>query len=543
MTPQQDHHDENLMTPQALAMSLAPPRVPPHGTLHRNYLCNLDPVRHSHKNKNKTILTHHHNAQPNTHNGSYRNISTTISDHERNKRKGHSRRTLAKVQNHRYGNHHEIKNIVEKASAKANQHKHLKLPHPHLTIAPDSGDAITRWLGSTLPIGWQHRSRDDGTFRSISDNAVTMTVPSLAIINPAAMRRFLHLTNPRQKITFKYGSHKMQYVDLFLPPSSPSESESESANARTKGLVFFVHGGAWGSGHPWMYRLTATPFLEQSMAVAVVGYRTYPDGNVQDQVDDLETAAMALKHRYPHLCENGSDEMELGITLMGHSSGAHIAMLMAVQRVERCLDRMNGIDNCNDINIAETDTDTIQFDKFVGLSGVYDISHHFDYEAGRGVEELSPMKPACGYTRHAFDHHSPALRLLSLLSTRTRTTHRTNSDNLKVHVDEVIRNQMPDMLLIHGVEDATVPFTSTSEAAMILRSCGVSCCEERYMISGHPDVVMELMMEGRTRRMVMDWLFQLKLKRQRQRLLQRKDIDRDNATPSYNRAALISSKL
>ena len=370
-----------------------------------------------------------------------------------------------------------------------------------------------------------------------------MTVPSLAIINPAAMRRFLHLTNPRQKITFKYGSHKMQYVDLFLPPSSPSESESESANARTKGLVFFVHGGAWGSGHPWMYRLTATPFLEQSMAVAVVGYRTYPDGNVQDQVDDLETAAMALKHRYPHLCENGSDEMELGITLMGHSSGAHIAMLMAVQRVERCLDRMNGIDNCNDINIAETDTDTIQFDKFVGLSGVYDISHHFDYEAGRGVEELSPMKPACGYTRHAFDHHSPALRLLSLLSTRTRTTHMTNSDNLKVHVDEVIRNQMPDMLLIHGVEDATVPFTSTSEAAMILRSCGVSCCEERYMISGHPDVVMELMMEGRTRRMVMDWLFQLKLKRQRQRLLQRKDIDRDNATPSYNRAALISSKL
>ena len=376
-----------------------------------------------------------------------------------------------------------------------------------------------------------------------------MTVPSLAIVNPAAMRRFLHLTNPRQKITFKYGSHKMQYVDLFLPPSSPSksESQSQSANSRTKGLVFFVHGGAWGSGHPWMYRLTATPFLEQSMAVAVIGYRTYPDGNVQDQVDDLETAAMALKHRYPHLCENGSDEMELGITLMGHSSGAHIAMLMAVQRVERFLDRM-----MNDKNIAETDTDTdtdtdtIQFDKLVGLSGVYDISHHFDYEAGRGVEELSPMKPACGYTRHAFDHHSPALRLLSLLSTRTHTTHRTNSNSdnfLKVHVDEVIRNQMPDMLLIHGVEDATVPFTSTSEAAMILRSCGVSCCEERYMISGHPDVVMELMMEGRTRRMVMDWLFQLKLKRQRQRLLQRKDIDRDNATPSYNRAALISSKL
>ena len=116
--------------------------------------------------------------------------------------------------------------------------------------------------------------------------------------------------------------------------------------------MFFVHGGAWGSGQPWMYRLVAAPFLKMNMAVAVVGYRTYPDGNAQDQVDDLEQAARSVYAKYGDYCVNsGGDDKEekkdendwLGVVLMGHSSGAHIALLMMVQRVERYL---------NDIRLA-----------------------------------------------------------------------------------------------------------------------------------------------------------------------------------------------
>ncbi len=322
-------------------------------------------------------------------------------------------------------------------------------------------------------------------------------------------------------------------------------------------MVFFVHGGAWGSGHPWMYRLMAVPFLKMNMAVAVVGYRTYPDGNAQDQVDDLEQAARSVYAKYGDYCVSGGDEEEkegqdddwLGVVLMGHSSGAHIGLLMMVQRVERHL---------NDIQskIAATATatatataratpthsnasTTLQFDKFVGLSGVYNISHHFDYEAGRGVEEISPMKPACGYTRQAFDHFSPALKLKSLLSrsiplppsmsismsmsetnhnggiheeypnihtdTNTNTTD-ANSNTKNVNVHEIITNLIPDTLLVHGVHDTTVPFTSTAEAGSILRSCGVRRCDERYVVTGHADVAVEVMMEGTAGRAVMDWL-------------------------------------
>jgi len=434
---------EELVTPQSLALSLAAPRAPPFGSKHRDLLCGKDP--------RASFLTHHHELDHDIH----------VHTRQQSQR--------ATVQSH-HGVHHRLQKMLESA------HLKFKMPHPHLSFAPDSGDQVTRCIGSTLPIWWQHKSRDNGRFRSISDGIITATAPSLTLANPDAARRFLKLTT--DVFTFRYGKHKSQFVDMFLP-----------SDGKRRGFVFFVHGGAWGSGMPWMYRLCASPFLEAGLAVAIVGYRTYPDGNVQDQVDDLESAAKAIAAKFPHLVQKPrgqNDNDWLGLTLMGHSSGAHISMLMAVERIEKCVEN----------NQDHHDIDTISFDYFVGLSGVYSISHHFDYEAGRAVEELSPMKPACGFTRDSFDHFSPAMRLKSLLYKKLQGR----------NVDEIVNKLMPDTLLIHGVHDSTVPFTSTSEAGNILRSCGVRVCQEYYMTCGHPDVVMELMLGGKTKEIVMDWL-------------------------------------
>ena len=72
----------------------------------------------------------------------------------------------------------------------------------------------------------------------------------------------------------------------------------------------------------------------------------------------------------------------VGNVLMGHSSGAHVALLVLADLLE---EQMSGGINSPP---ALVDNDTYQWapDHFVGLSGVYDISHHYDYEAGRGVE-------------------------------------------------------------------------------------------------------------------------------------------------------------
>jgi alpha-beta hydrolase superfamily lysophospholipase len=65
----------------------------------------------------------------------------------------------------------------------------------------------------------------------------------------------------------------------------------------------------------------------------------------------------------------------------------------------------------------------------------------------------------------------------------------------------------PPMLLVHGIEDAVVPFTATSDAARILKSCGLTDCHEIYLEkTEHQDVIMHFMMGGAAMDAVFDWL-------------------------------------
>jgi len=480
--------EESLLSETSLRASLAPPRAPPYFTANRSLYAKKDP-------SGEGMALHHH------HDHRHHNRNQGLHPQKRDNFK-YFHNVLTKIHKANFSNFHLIHH------------------HPHLSFSPESPDQITRYISShIMPLGMQNKLRDNGTFRSLSDMAVTSSVPCMGIVNPRAAMNFLFLTKHMIQLDYGFG-HPSQKIHLFLPssPESPgdingisaSSSDNNHVNEKSvKGLVFFVHGGAWGSGCAWMYRLVALPFVKANIAVAIVGYRTYPDGNVQDQVDDLYSAARMLQMKYPHLWQRrgdskrneqkeeisrGSSQSSFGVCLMGHSSGAHISMLLMVQQVEKkVMNLMSGSqgDKGND--------DTISFDSFIGLSGVYNIQHHFDYEAGRGVEEISPMKPACGYTREAFDYYSPALRIHRLT--------KMYNDSTGINADSIMSELIPPVLLVHGMDDETVPFTSTSEAARIMRSCGAQYCSEYYLSeTGHTDVIMHFMMGGRSKDAVMRWL-------------------------------------
>ena len=102
--------------------------------------------------------------------------------------------------------------------------------------------------------------------------------------------------------------------------------------------------------------------------------------------------------------------------VMGHSSGAHIALLMVVDQIKRLILLEESKTMIRKEKKPVIQQSTLPYvDRFVGISGPYNISDHFDYEAARGVEELSPMKAACGYSREQFRWNSPALRLQDFL--------------------------------------------------------------------------------------------------------------------------------
>ena len=238
-----------LLTEKSLALSLAPPRAPPIDTPHRSLLTGLDP---------------HHSLQR----------TAALADDED-----------VYHQTHSYYTDHTLRQRLSTLLP----HIHLSLPrrlsHPHLPAGPELGDRMTRALGSTLSLERQNALRDGGGFRRIVDTLITLSVPGMAIGNPKVAQKFMDLTN-NNMTTLRYGRHPMQKIDLLLPSST---------GRPLGGLLFFVHGGAWGSGLPWMYRLVAAPFLEDlNMAVAIVGYRTFPDADVPGQVQDLERAADLL---------------------------------------------------------------------------------------------------------------------------------------------------------------------------------------------------------------------------------------------------------
>lgn len=299
------------------------------------------------------------------------------------------------------------------------------------------------------------------------------TAPTLVLSHPSSASNFLKLSSRVELIP--YGTHSMQRIHFWKPEDKKIP----------RGLLFFVHGGAWGSGHAWMYRLLALPFLDLGMAVAIVGYRNYPDANAAEQVADLNRAANELLRCKSDLIERiRHKSSSLGVCLAGHSSGAHIALWMLVDRVNHAgMEMSKG-------SKTTIKAEKLVFDSFIGLSGVYNIDDHFDYEASRGVEELSPMKPACGMTRDNFKSSSPGIRLARTLSVME---HNRNK-NLPC-VDQY----MPRMLLLHGMKDTTVPFSSTAECARMLRSCGVTRYSEQYLGNAdHGQTVLDLMRGGQT---------------------------------------------
>lgn len=229
---------------------------------------------------------------------------------------------------------------------------------------------------------------------------------------------------------------------------------SKNSSGRTKqnhNVLVFVHGGAWGSGLPWMYRLVAlgiSKCINASTAI-LIEYPVFPDSFILDQADCVYRACKYIK----------ANTMELGIEdggevcyyLMGHSSGANICALAALQAATNCHKLAHNL---------------------VGFNGVYDIAKHFLFEKERGVEEISPMQPAAKGASN-WDKCSPSLLLDSTPA-------------------GFITAYWPKTLLVHGLKDTTVPDTSTRELARVLRYKGASV-EGVYPTKGtHADCIFDM---------------------------------------------------
>ena len=145
----------------------------------------------------------------------------------------------------------------------------------------------------------------------------------------------------RQQQSIAYGTEPRQVLDLYPSPDRRHDT-----------VVVFWYGGSWRSGNKQTYRFMGRALSSLGHTVVVPDYRLYPEVTFPAFIDD---AAAAVKWVHDNL-------QPRRIILMGHSAGAHIAAVLALDG--RYLEA---------VGLALSD-----IAGFVGLSGPYDFTPHPD---------------------------------------------------------------------------------------------------------------------------------------------------------------------
>jgi acetyl esterase/lipase len=220
-----------------------------------------------------------------------------------------------------------------------------------------------------------------------------------------------------------YGPDKRQGLDIYGPKADGSLP-----------VIVFFYGGSWASGRRQDYGFAARALASRGFVVVVPDYRQVPAHAFPDFVED---GAAALRWTVANIARHGGDATR--ISVMGHSAGAYIALMLALDP------RWLGTDN--PIRAA------------VGLAGPYDF---LPFEPG-GAADL------------AFGHVS------DLKSTQPITFAVSSAGPTK-----------PPVLLLQGVDDDTVYPHNAKNLAAALVAAGSQAEVKLYPDLGHIGIILAL---------------------------------------------------
>jgi len=112
-----------------------------------------------------------------------------------------------------------------------------------------------------------------------------------------------------------YGKAPRQRLDVYAP---------ESRTRTNHPVVVYFYGGGWQSGYRSNSRGVAQALAARGIVTVVPDYRVYPETVFPGFLDD---PAAAVRWTRDHVREFGGDPGR--IFVMGHSSGAHMAAMLA----------------------------------------------------------------------------------------------------------------------------------------------------------------------------------------------------------------------
>ena len=223
-------------------------------------------------------------------------------------------------------------------------------------------------------------------------------------------------------------------MDLYLPPPS-----APATGTPARPLVVFWYGGGFTSGRRQDYRFAGAALAKAGYVTALPDYRVYPAVRFPQFLDDAARAVVAARREAAAL---GADPSR--IVLMGHSAGAYIAAMLALEPSY----------------LRAAGGDPAWIAGFIGLSGPYDIE---------------PNTP--------------------VLDRIFRDTGMPQAFKPLAHVAP----GAPPALLLHGIDDRLVSAQQALRLEQALQAAGVAVSVKRYAGRGHVDTVAALSLVARHR--------------------------------------------
>lgn len=217
-----------------------------------------------------------------------------------------------------------------------------------------------------------------------------------------------------------YGLEKKQKLDVYVP-------EGPAAAPRT--VVVFFHGGSWSTGSKKQYRFVASSLAAEGFIVVVPNYRLNPQVRFPVFIED---AARSVAWTLRYIDRYGGDPAR--VFVMGHSAGAHIALMLALD--QRYL--------------AAAGASAADLRGAIGLSGPYDF---------------------------AID--SPLLR----------SVFGSAPDPLATQPVQFVRGDAPPLLLVHGTDDRVCLDRNSIRLAELVRAAGGQAELRLYPGADHGDTV------------------------------------------------------
>jgi acetyl esterase/lipase len=138
-----------------------------------------------------------------------------------------------------------------------------------------------------------------------------------------------------------YDAGRRLSLDVYTP-----------VGARREPVVVFFHGGRWTTGAAADFHFVGQALASQGFVAVLPEYRRYPQARFPDFVED---AARAVRWTETQIARFGGDPDKLFV--MGHSSGAHLAAMLALDA---------GF-------LAAAGGDRARLKGMIGLAGPYDF--------------------------------------------------------------------------------------------------------------------------------------------------------------------------